>query len=328
MARGHTDLPQAITPTKLSKTEIFAGLRRIDDSKAAQKRVLTMEDDFRKRIATHLAGLPASDAQFRKFFTNPFVVMFYSRQKSYQHVSQIENDLVPAKVFSSMETSAGRMVEHVTLPVYGWEPVESSMHTHESLLDGRQLNPGVGKFVGATLKSGPRTLNDEMAQNIGEDIVSNAPSWALARNAQEVEFTYAALYGTKQQSNKKDWHILRHISSNVSRKAHVIDSHKGAWGIVYRDGPLTVKASVRIGLEWWSYLGGEDSWIEVSAALIRACVDPGKARPKTPSYVISDLAQILSLPAVANEFNISLLQRSQLEWILFLARHFCDELVE
>ena len=182
--------------------------------------------------------------------------------------------------------------------------------------------------MGVTLKSGPRTLNDEMAQNIGEDIVGNAPSWALARNAQDVEFTYAALYGTKQQSNKKDWHILRHIDGNLSRKAQIIDSHKGAWSITYRDGPLTVKATVRIGLEWWSYLGGEDAWIEISAALIRACVDPGKAQSRAPSYVISDLAQILSLPAIAKGFNVSLLQKSQLEWFLFLARHFCDELTE
>ena len=28
--------------------------------------------------------------------------MFYSKQKAYSHVEQIEKDLVPAKVFSSM----------------------------------------------------------------------------------------------------------------------------------------------------------------------------------------------------------------------------------
>ena len=327
MAR-HLDLPQPIPRVKLSKFEIFEALRRVDNNKQAQKRVLAMEDDFRKRIGTHLLGLPANDAQFSKFFTNPFVLMFYSRQQGYQHVAQIEHDLVPAKAFSSMETSAGRMVEHVTLPTYGWKPIESTMHSHDSLLDGKKLNAKPGLFVGATLKSGPRTLNDEMAQNIGEDIVTNAPSWAVAGSAQKVEFTYAALYGTKRQSNKKDWHILRHVEGKRTRMSQLISSHKGGWEICYKDGPLTVTVTVRVGLEWWEYLAGKDAWIEIMAALIRACVAPGPLPSRRANYVISDLAEILSLPALDASYNVSLLQRSQFEWLLFLARHFCDDLTD
>ena len=29
--------------------------------------------------------------------------------------------------------------------------------------------------------------------------------------SQKKDFTYGVLYGTKKQSNKKDWHILRNI---------------------------------------------------------------------------------------------------------------------
>jgi hypothetical protein len=326
MARGHPDLPQAVSAVRLSKVEIFHSLQRVDADTASRKRVLAMETDFRRRISTHLSGLPANDAQFRKFFTSPFVLMFYSRQQNYQHVGQVEKDLVPAKVFSSMETSAGRMVEYVTLPVYGWEPVESTMHSHTSVLDGRKLRTRQGQFVGATLKSGPRTLNDEMAQNIGEDIVANASAWALDKKSNEVHFTYDVLYGTKQQSNKKDWHILRHIEGSLSRKAKVTSSHKGKCSIGYEDGPLSVSATVRVGLEWWEFLGGRDAWIELCCALIRACVDPGSTTNVARNYTISDLADILALPAEAQSINVSVLQKSQLEWLLFLARHFCDEL--
>jgi hypothetical protein len=63
-------------------------------------------------------------------------MMFHSMKKGYRHIGEIESDILPAKVFSSMETSAGRMVETVVLPVFGWETVPSGMHTANSVLDG------------------------------------------------------------------------------------------------------------------------------------------------------------------------------------------------
>jgi Type II restriction endonuclease EcoO109I len=210
MARGHVDLPLAERHLLLSKQAIFATLARIDTDTGARSRILIMETEFRRKIATHLLGLPTAEAKFQKFNTSPFVLMFYSKKRGYGRVSEIESDIIPAKVFSSMETSAGRMVEEVVLPVYGWEVVSSQMHSVESLLDGRKC--GERDFLGVTLKSGPRCLNDEMAQNIGRDVVAHASTWATNHGARKVEFTYGVLYGTKRISNKKDWHILRSIA--------------------------------------------------------------------------------------------------------------------
>ena len=134
---GHPDLPKP-KPVLLDKADIFARLKVLDEDPVARKRILAMESDFRARIATHLVGLPGANSKLEKFHTNPFVLMFYSKQKCYRSVAQIERDLVPAKVFSSMETSAGKMIEEVVLPVYGWKVVESSMQSHESLLDGER----------------------------------------------------------------------------------------------------------------------------------------------------------------------------------------------
>jgi hypothetical protein len=41
-----------------------------------------------------------------------------------------------------------------------------------------------------------------------------------------------------------------------------------------------------------------------------------------------DLDEIISLEPVPKNFNVSILQRSQLEWLFFFARHFCDELLD
>jgi hypothetical protein len=281
-----------------------------------------METAFRLRIDNHLQSLPLAEASFQKFNTSPFVLLFYSRKKGYNYVSEIEDDIVPAKVFSSMETSAGRMVEEVVLPIYGWEVVPSGMHSVESLLDGRKAD---GESLSAvTLKSGPRCLNDEMAQNIGRDVVANVSAWAAKHNTDRVDFTYGVLYGTKRQSNKKDWHVLRSIAEALPPGTTVHSTHKRAWGICFERDGLHVTATVRIGLDWWRYLGGETAWLEVCVALIRACVAPAAVRPEQPNYTISDLRTILAMPPLPASYNVALLQESQREWLLFLARHFCD----
>jgi hypothetical protein len=321
---GHPDLPKNVPAVLLSKIDIFDGLKRIDGDAQARARVLAMENEFRDKIGTHIKGLPQASSKFAKFYTSPFVLLFYSKQKAYSRVAQIEQDLVPAKVFSSMETSAGNMVEKVVLPVYGWEVVHSAMHSHESLLDGRKVDQQGGKFVGVTLKSGPRTLNDDMAKNIGNELVERAPSWAVNHGVKEVDFTYGVLYGTKKQSNKKDWHILRNIEETRPRQSSLTTSHKGAWSVAYTDGPLSVSATVRVGIEWWEFLGGKDTWIELCCALIRACITPDNGAQPAPNYTISDLPDILDMSMIDGSYNVSILQQSQLEWLLFLARHFSD----
>ena len=323
---GHPDLPRNIPALLLDKANIFHRLKRIDNDLDARNRILCMESEFRNKIGTHINSLPNTTSKLAKFNTNPFVIMFYTKQQSYSHVVQIEQDLVPNKAFSSMETSAGKMVEKVVLPIYGWEPVESAMHSHESLLDGRQIIQKDNKFIGVTLKSGPRTLNDSMANNIGTDLVKRAPLWAVNHGVKEVDFTYGVLYGTKKQSNKKDWHILRNIDETRPSTSKLHSSHKRAWSIAYSDGPLRVSATVRVGIEWWEYLGGVDTWIELCCALIRSCVTPTDIRPAPPTYRIADLPDILDLSGIGSGYNVAILQNSQLEWFLFLASHFSDGL--
>ncbi|HEX8484756.1 hypothetical protein [Sphingomonas sp.] len=59
-------------------------------------------------------------------------------------------------------------------------------------------------------------------------------------------------------------------------------------------------------------------------ALIRACVALVGPRRDTPAYTIADLGAILDLSGKPQDFNVSLIQESQLEWLLFVCRHFCD----
>lgn len=323
MARGHIGLPKATT-IRLSKSKLLNQLSFIDSTDNNRNRVLSMENQFRRKIDSHITSLPSGGASFQKFNTSPYVLLIHARQKRYTKISEIESDILPAKQFSSMETSAGRMVEEVAFPVYGWECVASEMHTSNSALDGRKLEGTLLRL--ATLKSGPRCLNDEMSENFADAIVNNYSTWARDSDKTEIDFTYGALYGTQKISNKKDWHILRNIKEKKPT-AITIDP-AGQWNCAFQENEISVDVTVRIGLDWWNHLGGPTCFIEVFSALIRACINPGGSDSNTHTYVIPDLSQTVSTTSVSDDYNVSLLQRSQIPWLFLVARHFCDELTE
>ncbi|TAM04900.1 MAG: hypothetical protein EPN70_10065 [Paraburkholderia sp.] len=322
MARGHPGMPTAEDVT-ISKSWLLNMLRRIDNDDSLRARVLRLESEFRSRIDSHVESLPQAQSSFKKFKTSPFVLMMYSRRQGYSRISQIESDILPAKLFSSMETSAGKMIEEIVLPEMGWACVTSEMHTANSALDGKKLDD-TGLKV-ATLKSGPACLNDEMSENFADAIISHVGAWANDADVSDVNFTYGVLYGTKKQSNKKDWHIIRNLSDKLGSEVFSIHSN-GRWDCKFEHNGITVTATIRVGKEWWDFLGGEQFLVELCIALIRACVTPGETDPSTQEYVISDLAQIVSTAGVPADFNVALLQREQIPWLFFLARHFCDRL--
>jgi hypothetical protein len=223
-----------------------------------------------------------------------------------------------------METSAGRMVEEVVLPEFGWQCVPSEMHSTNSALDGKKHE--LDKLRLATLKSGPRCLNDEMSENFADAIISNCVTWASEASVTTIDFTYGVLYGTYKQSNKKDWHILRNIKDKQS-PAITIDPSK-RWNCQFQRQGITVDVTVRVGLDWWNHLGGEYCFLEVFTALIRACVNAGASDPSNHKYKISDLNDIITTSNVNPDYNVSLLQRSQIPWLFLMARHFCDSLTD
>ena len=243
--------------------------------------------------------------------TNPFVLMMHSRRMGYRRVAEVVRDIPAGAGFASMETEAGKMVERVTFEVFGWAIVESAMHSDNTVVDAWKVDKGTLRC--ATLKSGPRCLNDAMSKDIGSDMAKNVAGWATRNNAHAVDFSYAVIYGTPLRSNKKDWHVLRNIAESMPSGSVVSSSHKKAWALGYPHGGLTTSAAVRLGIDWWDYLGGPDTWIEVSLAFIRACIQP------TTDGIQSDG------PAPPG-FNVAILQRSQLEWLILAAKHFCDEL--
>lgn len=322
MAR-HQGLPRPAACV-VNKAELLHSLLKVDGDEDASNRVLAMETDFRTRIISHVQSLPTKEAKFQKFNTSPFVLMFYTLQHGFTRISEIEDAILPAKVFSSMETSAGRMVEAVVLPRYGWEFAPSEMHSINSAIDGKKLTGDT--LCLATLKSGPRCLNDEMSENFADAILMNCEAWAKEASVKKIAFTYGVLYGTKKQSNKKDWHILRNIAKKLL--TGIKEGPEDKWHCRFVKNGIEVTVTIRIGIELWNYIAGHDlAFMEIATALLRACVKPYETETGKHKYTISDLASIISLEGVPEKFNTKIVQRSQFEWLFFFARHFCDDLV-
>lgn len=329
MAKRAKGLPRPPS-VSLSKSQLLNDLQEIDKDTNSQQRVAAMEVDFRSRIGIHLDALAKASKPFRKYNTNPFVLLMYSSQKQYRRVKETEAAIVPAKVFSSMETSAGKMVERVMLSHYGWECVDSAMHTTESVVDGRKLDGDTLRLV--TLKSGPNCINDSMTDSISSEIVKYAADWGRQASVKKVEFTIGILYGTPKMSNKKDWHILRKAALAVQdsgSKATLVESPDDKWQFQFKVKGVAVTANIRIGKSFWDHLGcGCDAYTEMLCAAIRSCIEPTNRATDQAPFIIPDLESIVELPAAYAKQSFVILQQSQLEWFMLLAAHFCESLTE
>ena len=326
MARSKHPIPAAI-PAVASKRALLQALAELEGDNARRVRALDLETKFVERIASANAALPSAQSGFDKFNTSPFVLLMYAKQKRYTRVSQIADAIVPAKVFSSMETSAGRMVEEISLPMFGWDPVPSGMQTAFSALDGVRVERD--RLQVATLKSGPRCLNDEMSENFADAIISNAEEWAREHDRDKVEFTYGVLYGTQKKSNKKDWHIARNLCEKATTSSgnRVIQAADNRWSCAVQIGRVRVDFHIRIGSAWWAHLTGQsEGLLDVVVPLLRSCVPPGPHDPDDYAYEIADLADILDTRRSAVGFNSALIQRSQVPWLMLVLRHFYDDL--
>ncbi len=186
MAKSNSWMPGA-NKLVLTKHELLERLRAVDRSRPVQERVLRMEREFADRLGTMERGLRRAFS-FRGLGTSPLVLLAHARMGDLTDVAQLEEDLVLAKAFSSIETAIGNMVQQVTLPVYGWADVKSRMHTAYSEVDGERVSDGVARFL--TLKSGYRTLNDSSGGQIADAVVQHFGEWAEDKGVSEVRFTY------------------------------------------------------------------------------------------------------------------------------------------
>jgi hypothetical protein len=165
-----------------------------------------------------------------------------------------------------------------------------------------------------------------MSENFADVILTNSGEWAKEAGVKKIDFTYGVLYGTKKQSNKKDWHILRNIAKKLP--SGIKEGPENKWHCRFDKDGVQVTVTIRIGVDLWNYVAGHNlAFMEICTALLRACVKPSDTETGKHKYAISDLEDIISITGIPLAFNTKILQRSQFEWLFFFARHFCDAII-
>lgn len=312
----------------MSPTTVCKVLLDCDAQASSRNRILRMERDFKPVIEQFWRDWASRSKGWEGLRVSPLVAAFAAIGSSMQRVSQFEVDLDRAKSFSSIETSAGKLLEKVFLPVYGWKVSTSSMGTSESVLDGEK--PGTHPRQLATLKSGPQAINDTQVEAIGDAVAFNSEAWARARGVSKLRFCYGTLYGTFLGSNKKSWHALRRFEkSAISMKGatSVFSGHNQLRAVVRYPSGVEVEFVVQHGVPWWEEVSGRRGWqtpVEVYSALIRACVAAGPPDSTGTRHAFPSVRRIIQLPP---GFASALLQQNQVQWLLLFMSTLADELV-
>lgn len=86
---------------------------------------------------------------------------------------------------------------------------------------------------------------------------------------------------------------------------------------------------MRIGKALWDSIGiHRDAYTEILVAAIRSCIEPTNRNQSQSDFEIQDLAEICSIPEAFRGHVFTVLQPSQIEWLLLMSAHFCDWMIE
>lgn len=334
MARGQFDYSEfAPTVRRSKRRDILPALVRLAGDQAAKGRIAKMSALIRRRFDAIGVAEPALDAKT----TNPFVLAAHALRHDLSYPTELDKGLAAAKEFSSLETAAGRVVEDIVPPEYGWTKSESESHSPMSEIDCAKMVGDTVKLV--ALKSGPSCVNDSMVNRIGTAISTHAPAWAKHWNARKLQFTVGMIYSTAKKSNKKDWAAIRLAEEALAGKgARIVESCMRVSGsrvialprFVAEHEGLAIEVSTRQGVGLWNYIGEPvaDCYVEVGCALTQASVKTPSLTAPTDPIVTEGLAEAVSVPQGFNLPNGSPITPEQLPWLFLFARHFVDELTD
>jgi len=311
----------------LTLLEVQAFLHATTAAEHAERfaRISNLEQALEARMRQINARTPAIDGKS----TNPFVLAAYAHLFDVQHLKQVDDIVAAAKVFSSIETAAGRVVEDVIPPFYGWEQIDSPGHTVLSEIDSARVAEGTAELV--ALKSGPMCINDSMVSQIANAVANHWVEWSGHWEVDRVRYIVGMNYSTARSSNKKDWHIVRLAEQRaIEHGATILNSCTTAQG----NRPLAhpffeaeldgkhLRVETMQGRALWAHIGGgDDAFLEICWAMAK-CLN-ALAVPVGSEFTTGEMAEIIDFAGRLDAEGIS---DAEKQWLILFARHFVDEL--
>ena len=314
-------------PVTLTLAEVQNFLKETTSLQHTEKfqQVAQLSAALETRMRQINARSPAIDGKS----TNPFVLAAYAELFDVQQLKQVDDIVAAAKVFSSIETAAGRVVEDVIPPFYGWQQVDSPGHTVLSEIDSARVVGNTIELV--ALKSGPMCINDSMVSQISNAVAHNWVDWSNHWGVDKVRYIVGMNYSTAKNSNKKDWHIVRLAEErvagqgvNVSRSCTTPDgTHPIASSFFQADqGSKELRVETLQGRALWAHIGdANDAFLQVCWAMAK-CLD-AVAVPVGGNYATGEMREIVDFASRLNVANVS---DAEKQWLVLFARHFVDEL--
>lgn len=328
MARSF-DFSAFSQPLRATQTEIRTFVADYLTGGPTFQRVTTLESAFRQRFAQINARVPAIDGKS----TNPFVLASYAQRFGSDDLEKIDAVIAAAKVFSSFETAAGRVVEDVIPPFYGWSQIASTGHSVLSEIDSAKPDPAGNVVHLAALKSGPMCINDSMVSQIASAIALHWKAWADHWGVKSVRYIVGMNYSTAKNSNKKDWHIVRLAEEKVVLAgAHLLSSCtsnvagrlRASSAFEASEGEYRLRVETLQGRAFWEAVGGSPSaFLEISLALANCLGANDDGFEGNPQFTTLGIPGIVSF---ANSLVVPNFPVGKAQWFVLMIRHFVDEL--
>lgn len=321
------DFSTFAAPVALTQVEVIDFLRSTIDPAHRERfvEVARLEQALEARMRQINARAPAIDGKS----TNPFVLAAYAHLFDIRSLKQVDEIVSAAKVFSSIETAAGRVVEDVIPPFFGWRQIDSPGHTPLSEIDSARTVGATAEL--AALKSGPMCINDSMVAQISNAISMHWEHWCDHWQVEGIRYIVGMNYSTARNSNKKDWHIVRLAEERVAAAGATITSSCVA---LQQGRPIaqpffeaekngrTLRVETMQGRAFWSHIGDSDrAFLEICWAMAR-CMHT-LAVPVGTNFTTGQMSEIVHF---ADSLDVPEVSDAEKQWLVMFARHFVDEL--
>jgi hypothetical protein len=291
-------------------------------TKTSEDRVAKISKNWSNYLKPNVAKTIEDKEDIDDYRLNPYAITAIAGILDLDTAEEISEFIFGSKLYMSLETAFGKSVENIVLPIYpipsttaGWE--EHPEKEREMKSDSRTEDlvwQDVDKYcvIGdtayiTTVKSGPRTLNEDITDSIKDDIAYHSETWleGTQKHHPEVEklnVTIGLTYGTDHSTNNKEMRILL----KLVEEGFVEIDRDSKPGVIQHPENDDISVESRVGIDFWSYVGSpqnpddaEHVFLEVLLGMIEAADETGEALRSTTGdkiHKLTNAVDTLTIP--------------------------------
>lgn len=276
-----------------------------------QERVNKISEEWAKYLKPNLEDTIEDKKDIDDYRLNPYAITAISGILDFESVDEISEFIFGAKLYMSLETAFGKSVENIVMPIYPIPDVETGWKEHpekvrEMKSDSRSEDlvwQKIDKYCVvnntaylATVKSGPRTLNESTTDSMKSDIAAHSETWLEGTKkhhpeVDELEIIIGLTYGTDNSTNNKEMRVLLKLVEEEFKEK----DRQNHPGIIVHPDNQNIIVHTKVGIDFWSFVANphdpqsaEFAFLEVMLGLIKASDETGEAlKGKTADKVKS-----------------------------------------